>query len=309
MITTSDERKAIIMEWLTCIKSAISYMEDNLPQIKCVEEVAESVHISTMYLQKGFQIMTGYTVGEYIRNRRLYNAALDIADSDEKIIDIAYKYGYETPESFTKAFTRFHGATPSEIRKNRFLIKAFHPLKISIVIKGGDKMEFTVEKMSGFKVIGLAKESGSGDGYEDIPKFWDEFCEKYEVPLLGGKLPTDALEQAVLDNKIGEFGVCIDDVGTEGKFTYMIAGRYMGGNVPEGMMVYELPDMDWAKFKCVGPMPEALQAVDARIWKEWLPGNEEYEMAGKYNIEWYDTGDTQAKDYLSEIWIPVVRKK
>ncbi len=296
------------MEWLTCIKGAISYMENNLLELQSVEEVAGAVHISTMYLQKGFQIMTGYTIGEYIRNRRLYNAALEIADSGKKIIEIAYKYGYETPESFTKAFIRFHDATPSEVRKNPYLIKAFHPLRISIVIQGGDKMDYVVEKMSGFKMIGFSKEFAFGEGYQNIPAYWTEFCEMYETPLLGGKKPANEIEQAILDNKIGEFGVCIDDIGTEGKFIYMIAGRYMGGNVPEGMSVYELPDMDWARFKCVGPMPEVIQAVDARIWKEWLPGNEEYEMAGKYNVEWYDVGDTSAQDYKSEIWIPVVRK-
>lgn len=284
-------------------------MEDNLTEIKSVEEVANELNISAMYLQKGFQIMTGYTVGEYMRNRKLYNAAIDIAESEEKIIDIAFKYGYETPESFTKAFTRFHGATPSEIRKNRYLIKTFLPLRISIVIKGGDKMDYKVEKMSGFKVIGLAKDSVFGDGYKDIPKYWDWFCEKYEKPLLEGKKPSDDMEQAILDYKIGEFGICIDDTGKDGMFTYMIAGVYTGGNIPEGMEIYELPDMEWAKFKCVGPMPEALQAVDNRIWKEWLPGNDEYELAGKYNVEWYAEGDTQTENYHSEIWIPVVRKK
>ncbi|MBP3413866.1 MAG: AraC family transcriptional regulator [Clostridia bacterium] len=297
------------MEWLTCIKSAIGYIEDHLTDICIVEEVAQHVHISPMYLQKGFQIMTGYTIGEYIRNRRLYNAALDIAGSADKIIDIAYKYGYETPESFTKAFTRYHDASPSDIRKNRYLIKAFHPLRISIVIQGGAKMDFSVKKMAGFKVIGFARNFSFDSSYADIPLFWDEVFKKYAQTLYSGNAPTNETEQAVIDNRIGEFGVCIDDIGENGQFRYMIAGKYMGGNVPEGMEIYELPDMEWARFRCIGPMPDSMQSVNTQIWKEWLPGNKEYELAGRYNIEWYSSaGNTTDADYQSEIWIPVTRK-
>ena len=98
------------MEWLTIIKDAIEYMEQNLLTVTGPEEVAKHVHISTIYLQRGFQVLTGYTLGEYIRNRRLFEAGLKLTQTDEKVIDIALEYGYETPESFTKAFTRFHGS-------------------------------------------------------------------------------------------------------------------------------------------------------------------------------------------------------
>jgi len=297
------------MEWITCIKSAINYIEEHLLDVQSPEEVALAVHISPMYLQRGFQIMTGYTIGEYIRNRRLHCAALEIINSQDKIIDIALKYGYETPESFTKAFTRFHGATPSEVRKDRSLMKIFHPLRVNIVIQGGEKMEFTVEKMAGFKVIGFSKEFSFDSSYGEIPKFWNEIFEKYEARLFKGNPPVTEIEQAMCANRIGEFGVCIDDIGKDGKFRYMICGRYMGGNVPEGMKLYELPDCEWAKFKCVGPMPESMQTVNTQIWKEWLPGNTEYELAGKFNIEWYSSaGSPQDADYQSAIWIPVNRK-
>lgn len=294
------------MEWITCIKSAISYIEDHLLDIKSPEEAADYVHLSPMYLQRGFQILTGYSIGEYIRNRRLYHSALELAEGQVKIIDIAYKYGYETPESFTKAFTRFHGATPSAVRKDRCLIKAFQPLRITIVMQGGEKMDFTVEKMTGFKVIGFAREFPLEHSYENIPKFWDEIHEKYGTALFAERAPQNEIEQAIYGNRIGEFGVCLDDIGKTGKFCYLIAGRYMGGKVPAGMAVYDLPDAQWAKFKCVGAMPEAMQTVNTQIWKEWLPGNTEYELAGKYSIEWYSTsGNMDDDDYQSQIWIPV----
>lgn len=297
------------MEWVAAIKEAIKYMEEMLT-IKGPEEVANHVHMSPMYLQRGFQIMTGFTIGEYIRNRRLYLAAMELLNTDNKIIDMAFKYGYETPESFTKAFTRFHNASPSEVRKNRTSVKSFLPLRVSIIIQGGNSMDYTVEKMSSFKVIGFSREFCADTAYVEIPKFWDETFKKYVEKLSQGNGPSDEIEQAILDNHIGEFGVCIDDIGKEGKFRYMIAGRYMGGSVPAGMEVYELPEMEWAKFKCLGPMPGAMQTVNTQIWKEWLPGNSEYELAGAFNVEWYSAvGTTKDSDYQSAIWIPVKRKQ
>lgn len=169
-------------------------------------------------------------------------------------------------------------------------------------------MDVTIEKMSGFQVIGLEKVFTMEDSYQQIPQFWDSYRKQYLEPFFQGKKPETEMEKAVCDCEVGEYGVCIDDIGEEGKFRYLIAGRYQGQTVPEGMNVYEFPDMEWAKFRCVGPMPEALQAVNIRIFKEWLPGNPEYEIAMYANIEWYAKGDTSSPDYESAIWIPVKRK-
>ncbi|MFA7076623.1 MAG: AraC family transcriptional regulator [Candidatus Izemoplasmatales bacterium] len=297
------------MEWVTTIKEAIHYMEENLLTIKGPEEVADHVHISQMYLQRGFQIMTGFTIGEYMRNRKLCLSALELVNTEEKVTYIAFKYGYDTPESFTKAFTRFHNATPTDIRKNKSSIKIFSRLRINIIIQGGNSMDYVVEKMASFKVIGFSKEFSFDTSYSKIPKYWDDVFRKYQESICMGKVPVNEIEQAIIDNHIGEFGVCIDDLDKAGKFRYMIAGRYVGGNVPEGMVVYELPASDWAKFNCIGPMPESMQTVNTQIWNEWLPGNAEYELAGKYNIEWYSSaGNTSDLDYQSAIWLPVKRK-
>ena len=104
------------MEWLTSIRTAIDYMEEHLIDNISAQDVADQVHLSPFFLQRGFSLMTGYGIGEYIRNRRLYQAAVDLKETDDKVIDIAFRYGYETPESFTKAFSRFHGVTPSQVR-------------------------------------------------------------------------------------------------------------------------------------------------------------------------------------------------
>ena len=107
------------MEWLTSIRGVVLYMEDHLTEEVSLDDVARAVHLSPFFLQRGFSLMTGYGIGEYLRNRRLYEAALDLQRGPEKVIDIAFKYGYETPESFAKAFARFHGATPTRSGRAR----------------------------------------------------------------------------------------------------------------------------------------------------------------------------------------------
>ena len=296
------------MEWTGTLKCAISYMEEHLLEDIHAGDVAEAVHISPFYLQKGFRIMTGYSIGEYLRYRRLYLAALEVLAGRSKVIDLAYKYGYDTPESFTKAFSRFHGVSPAQLKQDSWKITPFLPLKIIVKVQGGTDMDVTVEKMKRFQVIGFEREFSLEDSYEKIPEFWGEFRDAYLKPLWAKAKPETEMERVLCECCIGEYGICIDDLGKEGKFRYLIGGTYQGGLVPEGMTLYEFPDMEWAKFRCTGPMPGALQSVNTKVFREWLPGNEEYEIAMGANVEWYAKGDTSALDYESAIWVPVKRK-
>lgn len=295
------------MEWLTGIRSAIDFIENNLENDISVQDVADKVFISPIFLQRGFSLMTGFSVGEYIRNRRLYQAALDLVNTEDLVIVIAYRYCYETPESFTKAFSRFHGVTPSQVR-NSTPFKPFLPIKINLTVQGGNNMDYKITSKAGFKVIGFQKVFDSETSYAEIPKFWDEICGKYANNVWAGNTPANAFEKAVADNNIGEYGICIDDIGGS-KFRYLIAGKYEGGEVPEGMEVFEFPVGDWAVFDIFGPCPGALQSVNTKIFTEWLPGNPEYEISGNANVEWYDCmSKPNDKDYHTAIWIPVKKK-
>ena len=294
------------MEWLTSIRKAVDYMEEHLEDDISAQDVADQVFASSFFFQKGFSVMTGYGLSEYIRNRRLYRAALDLRETNEKIIDIAYRYRYETPESFAKAFSRFHGASPSQVREGA-PIKPFLPLKIEITIHGGNKMDYRIKTMVSFTVIGFAREFDGETAYIEIPKFWDEIRVKYANNVWKGNAPANAIEKAIADNSIGEYGVCVDDVGG-GSFRYIVAGIYKGGEVPEGLTVYELPDSDWAIFDCFGQNPKALQEVNTKIFREWMPGNPDFEFPGRVNIEWYGEEDPNSPDYHSAIWIPVKKK-
>ena len=297
------------MEWLDSVRRSIDFIEKHLEDDITISDVANHVSISLYFLERGFSVMTGYSIGEYIRNRRLYQAALDLQKSKDKIIDIAYKYCYDTPESFTKAFSRFHGTTPKEVREGA-KINVFLPLIVNINISGGKQMDYKIALMFPIKLIGFQKIFDMETSYQEIPKFWDEICEKYANNVYLGKEPANPYEKAIIDNCIGEYGVCIDDL-EDGKFRYLIAGRYAGGEVPEGMIVYEFPIMTWAIFDCIGPNPKTLQSVNTRIFKEWLPGNPDYEIDGNATVEWYDciNGEMNDPDYHSAIWIPVKKKR
>ncbi|MBQ6159744.1 MAG: AraC family transcriptional regulator [Oscillospiraceae bacterium] len=296
------------MEWLTGIRTAIDFMERHLEENVSVQDVADRVFLSPFFLQRGFTLMTGYGIGEYLRSRRLYQAALDLRETEDKVIDIAFRYCYETPESFTKAFSRFHGATPSQVRGGA-PFRVFLPLTINLTLQGGNQMDFKITPMFPFKLIGFQKVFDMETAYAEIPKFWDEICEKYAYNVYAGNAPANPYEQALMDNCIGEYGVCIDDLGGS-RFRYLIAGKYTGGPVPEGMVVYAFPRGEWAVFHCVGPIPEALQSVNTRIFREWLPGNPDYELCGNATVEWYDcvNGEKTDPDYHSAIWVPVQRR-
>lgn len=291
------------MEWMQALRQSIDYMEQHLLEQISITEIAAAVHISPFYFQRGFQIVTGYSVKEYLRNRRLYLAALDLLAKKEKVIDVAFRYGYETPESFAKAFIRFHGTSPSQLRSHASQIRPFLPLKITISIQGGTDMDYTIQNMESFQLIGFSKTFSETDSYEKIPLFWAEFAQNCQQQ----KYSADWMA-ALLRYKIGQFGICID-TNRDGTFRYMIAGKYDGGAVPDGMELYTLPAFTWAIFRCVGPLPAALQTINTRIFKEWLPGNPRYELADGYSVEWYsENPDMQSPDYESAIWIPVQEK-
>jgi len=287
------------MDWLSGLRKAVAYMEQHLLDQISAQDIAEEVSISPFYLQRGFAVMTGFSIQEYLRNRRLYLAALDLSRSGCRIIDLAAKYGYDSPESFTRAFSRFHGASPSEIRQDAHLIRTFLPLQISIEIRGGKEMDIRIEHEACMKMIGVSRLIAMDHGYQECPAFWDEFEAKY---------CTGAPLAAVRDCRIGEFALCIQDPADSTRFRYMIAGIDQVGELPEGMETLEVPAHDWAKFRCTGPLPGALQAVNTAIFREWLPGNPDYEMDGDLNIEHYLEGDPSAADYVSEIWIPVRKR-
>lgn len=155
-------------------------------------------------------------------------------------------------------------------------------------------MNVTIVKREAMKVIGFQREFSMDDSYIQIPKFWDEIM----------ALPSET----VAGYRIGEYGICIDELPGN-RFHYMIAGEYTGGDIPQGMRIYELPAGDYAIFSCTGPLPQTLQEVNTQVFTQWLPGNPDYELSRPANVEWYDYDrNPQDPDYHSAIWLPVQKK-
>jgi AraC family transcriptional regulator len=279
------------------MSNAISYIENNLTGKLTAENIARQAFVSNFYFQKAFSMLCGFTVGEYIRLRRLTLAGSELVATDEKIIDISLKYGYDSPDSFTKAFTRFHGVTPSAVRRDGAMIKAFAPLKIKFTLEGGFIMDYKIVEKEAFTIMGVSKKFNLDSAFAEIPQFWTKHYETEKCKTV-----------------CGMYGVCIDDGNNSCEFEYLIADNYLPWNdIPDGFVARTIPKHTWAVFPCKGAMPNALQSVNKQIFSEWLPNCKDYEIAGGYNIEMYSPGSDykngmQDENYYSEIWIPVKKK-
>ena len=283
------------MEWMKAIGDAVDYIETHLTEDIDTESVARHVCISPFYFQKGFSMLCGYTVAEYIRNRRLALAGGELLSGQVKIIDAALKYGYDSPDSFAKAFTRFHGITPTMARKEGVMLKSFAPLKLTISLKGGYRMDYKITKKETFTVLGFSRTFDYENANRDVPAFWQEHY---------------ALGRSRYVN--GMFGVNIDCFMGHENFEYLIADLYNPTmDIPEGFVVKTIPAFTWAVFPCKGL--NSLQNVNTRIFSEWLPALKEYEIAAGYCIEMYDRpykypNGTSDENYHVEFWIPVTKK-
>ncbi|MCI9464913.1 MAG: AraC family transcriptional regulator [Lachnospiraceae bacterium] len=285
------------MEWIQSINRAIDYIEDNILEDIHLEDVAEQVHISLFHFQRTFNLLVGMTAGEYIRKRRLSLAGEELTKEGAKVIDIAFKYGYESPESFSKAFTRFHGITPKQAGKG-MQMKNFNKLTIRVSIEGGSMVDYRIEKKDSFSVIVYPAVFTEENSAEKIPAFWNAYF------------------QEGLNEKVsGSVGICFQESIKAKEFLYGIGSIQSASaqspdrmeRIPADFRQIVIPAHTWAVFQCVGVMPDAIQNMWKFIYGEWLPAAA-YELIPNYDIEYYPPGDKDAADYVSEIWIPVREK-
>lgn len=273
--------------WIEGIQEAIEYIEDNLTEELNIHEIADKACVSAFHFQRIFNVLCGFTVGEYIRNRRLSLAGLELTKANAKVIDVAIKYGYDSPDSFTRAFTKFHGIAPSAARVKGAKLKSFARLRVKLSLEGGTMLDYKIVEKAQFTVMGKARGFNSDTSYEEIPKFWEEHMTNGDDKVVSGM-----------------YGICFDSDGKN--FVYMIADNYIPWDeVPEGYETKVIPAATWAVFPCKGPLPKALQDVNTKIWSEWLPSCKEYKLAGNYTIELYAPPAANPDEDYSEIWIPV----
>ncbi|QOY35293.1 AraC family transcriptional regulator [Anaerobacillus isosaccharinicus] len=286
------------MNFIKDLQTAIEYIEDNLLESINYEDVAKHLHISSYHFHRTFSIVTEMTVNEYIRNRRLSKAGQEISASDIKVIDLALKYGYESPESFTKAFSRFHGITPNLARRAGAKLKSFNRLLIKIKIEGGSVLDYRIEMREGFKLLAkvrkFSNEIVSESGNNEIADFWKES---------GGDGTFSTLKQHAVNNDM--YGLCAPISKESTHFDYGIGVPYADGPIPVGFIKWEVKPTLWAVFKCIGDNPDCIGETWNRIFREFLPGSE-YEMLDDTDFELYS--ENLQSDCFCEIWIPVKKK-
>ena len=206
------------MDWITGIQNAINYIEEHLTEAIDYDEVAKEAACSSFYLQRIFSILCGMTLGDYIRNRRLTLAGNELSAADDKVIDIALKYGYESPESFTRAFSRFHGVTPSEAKKDGSKLKSFSRLSVKITLSGGNIMDYKIIEKEAFDIIEKveAHTVEDSENAKSIPDFWT-------------RSHNDGTVEKLLDTTTDRkyiFGVCYGNLPENAKtFDYSIAAK------------------------------------------------------------------------------------
>lgn len=279
------------MEWTKMLNDAIEYIENNITEDLTCEDVAEQIYLSGFHFHRTFSILTGMTLGDYIRNRRLSLAAQELLTGKDKVIDIALKYGYQTPESFTKAFSKFHGVLPSQVKREGTILKSFNRLTLIIKLEGGNSMEYKIVKKDEFEVVALTRMFADESSKTEIPSFWDEYFRK-----------------GYHEKVCGSMGICYSDMNSSKNWRYAIGcEKQYATEIPEGFEILLIPAHTWAIFSCVGAMPDAIQNMWKRIYSEWLPASN-YSMLNDFDIEYYYEGDGSSSDYRSEIWIPVQEK-
>jgi len=291
-----------ILEIIKDINNAIEYIEDNLGSNISIDEIAKVAFTSRYHFQRMFHALTGVTLTEYIRNRRLTLAGEELSSKDVKIIDVAAKYGYESPDAFTKAFQRLHGSTPSTIKKGNTRFKSFPKLSFQISIKGECEINYRIVKQDEFKFFGVDFLTTLIDNalYKEIPEFCDKIWED------GTHLKINEFLGYSKMNML--YGIHYD-FKEDGSRKYMMGWKVPDKDIPNEYKIVNIPSCTWAVFDGRGDNLNTLVIADLwrLIYSEWFPSSGFEQIEGPC-IEKYFWDDDQYINYSCELWIPVKRK-
>ncbi len=277
------------MDWISGLQCALDYVEEHITENIDYGEVAKCAYSSSFHFQRVFGIICGYSLGDYIRFRRLSLAGNELACGNVKVIDVALKYGYESPESFSRAFVAFHGVTPSAAKHGTNL-KSFSRLSVKLILHGGKKMDYRIENKEAFDVVLRKKRFPKAHEIttQEISKFWAECSCDGTIPTVCKYIH----ENNIFKNCIIGVSFDADPNMPNSDFPYGIGVHYNGEKITEDYMSDEtIPAHTYAVFKCVGKMPEAFQKVYKYICTEFFPASE-YKPCG-IEIESYPSADTQ----------------
>ena len=284
------------MDWLQSMQNSIDYIERNILADIDYEEIAKCAYSSTYHFLRMFSMLTGFTVGEYIRNRRLSLAAQELSMSNARVTDIAFKYGYDTSEAFSKAFQRLHGVTPSAAREPGAQLKSFGRLSIHIIMKGDKEMNYKIIENEAFSIFGKTISITTSNAFDIVPRFWDN--------LEGQGFFEKACQAAGYETQYPQIAATHDfqDGGLR-KYTlaYMLPAEK---DLSKEYDVVQIPKLEWVivKENCdvAGGSASLIQNMWDRLFSEWFPTSD-YEVSPGPQLERY------YHDKL-EIWVPVRKK-
>ncbi|CVK20696.1 AraC family transcriptional regulator [Sporomusa sphaeroides] len=284
------------------MNTALRYIEENLAGDIDFKEVARQACCSEYHFKRMFSFLASVTLSEYIRRRRLSLAAFEFINSDIKVIDVAVKYGYNSPDAFTRAFQSLHGITPSEAKNNGQVLKAYPRMTFQLSIRGGIEMNYRIVKKEAFRIIGIKKRvpivfNGVNP---DIAAMWQSL----DIEIIAKLKSLSNIDPAGLISASTNFSE--GRMEEKGELDHYI-GVATTKDCPADLMPLEVPAATWAVFTAVGPFPETLQDVWGRIYSEWLPASH-YELAEGPEILWNEHKDITAPNFKSEIWMPVLKK-
>lgn len=287
------------MEWNEKLQIIIDYIENHLQyEEKSInnEEVSKIAGCSFDFFQKVFSYMNGISFSEYVRSRKLTLAGYDLKSTHMKVVDISYKYGYNSPTSFTKAFQQFHGISPKEAREKD--IKLCVMPKMQVTQK--ETYSWRIEKKNSFRLIGKSTKisCANNEHYKNIPAFWNE-CQKNGVYSTLISLDTN--------NPKGLFGLFsfYDENTNEIEYSIMVVSNE---NLPCGFTEMQMPKTMWAIFDCIGTVPQSIHKGWNYLNEEWLV-KYPFKHAPCPELEWYSDKNAYSEDYLSQIWIPILEEE
>jgi len=282
------------VEWIERLNGAVDYIEEHLTEDIDYEQVARVACCSSYHFQRMFSYMASVSLGEYIRRRRMSLAAVDLQGSEDKIVDIALKFGYGSPTAFNRAFQSVHGIAPSLVRDGGVSVKSFPPISFKITVKGVEEMNYRIEKKGEFRIVGVSQplHREIEKNFEVVPQMWQKAGMDGTIPKLAGMMDGEPM---------GLLGVSV--CNDEEVWRYYIAVT-SSKPVDDLLEAYVVPASTWAVFTGSGAN-RSIQDLEQRIVMEWLPASG-YEYANAPDIEVYLNADPQNAQY--EVWIPVVKK-
>lgn len=281
------------MEWIDRLNQAIAYLEEHLTDKIDYKQLGQIACCSSYHFQRMFTYLAGIPLSEYIRRRRMSLAAVDLQSGKMKIIDVAIKYGYNSPTAFNRAFQSVHGVAPSVVRNEGALVKSFLPLTFKITVKGVDEMNYRLEIKEAFRIIGVSMplDQEIERNFMAVPQMWVDAVEKGTI---------QSLANLMNGTPTGLLGVSVCHDNEDWQYFIAVASSKMTDDFEE----YLVPAATWAIFAGSGTNQD-IQELERRIVTEWLPTSG-YEYANGPDIEVYLNPDPQNAQF--EVWIPVVKK-